>query len=287
MRNVRWCSAATATRKQSFVETLLSKYRTPPPAAPQVSRLLEGAKLYTDPDVSSPVLEDLAAGSLIETFADLDGDMEWVLVRTPLEDNIDIMSDKPLEYQDGWMHYPSLELSKHQVGDKIAARVEAMSHPLLLALKRIPPWRNASLPNILVEAVSEFHTGKIGGVVKRGRFMVQRPSGAIPERIATKDSFLFTPRQRQKRTFVSVYIGLVWACILASVLHMRKWFMLGRSREEGRFAWVTLCGYWVVAAVFLTPFCIWPCYSFSISHFSTASSVWFVNMLLYMDLFSE
>merc|ERR1712194_318717 len=110
--------------------------------------------------------------------------------------------------------------------------------------------------------------------------------GAIPERIATEAELLVTPRRRFKLIALSALVGLVWAAALSTILHAKKWIQ-GRPTDQGRFAWVNLVSYITLATVFMTPLCLGPCYNFSISMLSTATSVAFLNMLLYCDLFSE
>merc|ERR1712216_752755 len=171
-------------------------------------------------------------------------------------------------------------------GDKVAARVESTTHPVLEFMRFLPMWREAPLPKLMLEAVSEFHTGKIGGVVKKGRFLVQRPSGAIPERIAAEVEFLLVPRQRKRRTALSAFIGMVSALCLGTAMHSWKW-LHGRPMDQGRFAWVNLVGYTTIVVVFLTPLMTWPCYSFSISLLSTATSIECLDLLFYFDLLTE
>ncbi|CAE8635169.1 unnamed protein product, partial [Polarella glacialis] len=149
---------------------------------------------------------------------------EWMLVRAPAEEDIEIMGDKPLEYKDGWLHTPSssLKVAELQLGDKVAARIDVPSHPVLDSLRALPPFKGGrKLPDWIVASVCELHTGKVGGVVKRGRFLVQRPSGAMPERIATEAAMLQVPKERARRTVLAAILGLGLSTLMGGLLHAR------------------------------------------------------------------
>lgn len=262
-------------------------------------------RLHAEADTAAVEVAELEAGDLVEAAADVDvvrlsPEGGWLLVRSPLEDKVDVMSDKPLQYQEGWLALvpsegmpndgavnagPCLERAEVQLGDRVAARVNVESHPVLDVLKKLPPWQNG-LPGWMVTSVSEIYTGKIGGIVKRGRFVVQRPSGAMPERIATKAALLILPRDRARQTAVAGFIGLGISVALGTAIHAHAW-MRGHPVDSGLMAWTPLVGWLTLIVVFITPFAILPCYGFANSQASTACVVAWLNLLLYCDLFSE
>merc|ERR1712151_24361 len=100
------------------------------------------------------------------------------------------------------------------------------------------------LPTWLLSSVSEFHTGKIEGVVKEGRYLLQRPSGAIPERLALTPDFLLPPKARARKTGVAAILGLAIACVMGTVNHAFFWIS-GETFTFGKFAWSSLAG-WIM-----------------------------------------
>ncbi|CAE7578891.1 unnamed protein product [Symbiodinium necroappetens] len=85
-------------------------------------------------------------------------------------DNVEVMSERPLEYQEGWIHLPStsLQIAEHQLGDRLAGRVDVPDHPVMNLVRKLPPWAGHPLPDWMPASVCELHTGKVGGIV-RGR----------------------------------------------------------------------------------------------------------------------
>lgn len=242
--------------------------------------------LYADPDTSGGVLTEIPTGELVETMSDLDSPGAWRYVRNPIEDNIDAMSDKPLSYQDGWVQCSSLEMAEYQIGDKVAVRFEVQSHPVLDVLKRMPPWKETSLPPWMAASVAEMCTGKVAGVVKSGRFLVQRPSGAIPERVATRAQFVVLPKDRWRQTAFAGAVGMAISLAFGLALHARSW-LRGERFDIGRMAWPQLFGWATISIVALTPLTVGPCYVFTNSPGSTAAVVAWISQLFYFDLFGE
>lgn len=294
----------------SLWKSLPGGHRTEVPPR-QILRLVgTSAQLHTEPDVSSPILVELKQGELIETVAgslpaatveeDAAEDVpEWLLVRSPSAEEIEIMSDKPLDYVDGWLHVDAetrraLEPAEHQLGDKIGARIDPPTHPVLDALRRLPPWRAPSglvkdakpLPKWMVASVYEIYTGKIEGSVKGGRFLVQRPSGAIPERVAHGPDLLVTPKQRWRKTLWAGLLGLTLSMLIGSCFHAKAWAR-GVNPNGGRMAWPQLVGWMTIISVFASPMIVGPCYLFVNSQAATVCTVTGLNMLLYVDLFGE
>lgn len=280
---VRRCSAdATATAASS----LSSRFFAPPPDR-VLLRLAAPAQLLADAEETAEVTAELPEGELLEAFRDVDHSAEWILVRRSLEDRVDSMSEKPLEYEDGWLRGASVEKAPHQLGDKVAARIEHDEHPAFQLVRLVPPFRNGRpIPKWFETAVLDLNAGKIGGVAQRGRFVVQRPSGAIPERVAVTQDLVVVPRQKAKDAVLWGIIGFVAACFLATGLHCVAW-MRGASTDYGRRAWVTLVGWATFVSVFLVPLSIIPCIMFSVSQASVGLMVIWLSMLLYSDLFSD
>jgi len=283
----------------------------------QILRLTGAAKLRAQASADSEMLAELGAGDLVEAIG---GNLEpaggWLLVRSPLEDRIDVMSDKPLEYQDGWLAVaaPALEAdfgtaspapapaeeaggaaalalekllvpTDVQMGERVAARVLLETHPVLDALKKLPLFKDG-LPNWMPVSVAELYAGRIAGVAKRGRFILQRPSGAMPERVASVPEKLIRPKARMRQTTIAGILGLGLSLVLGLGLHARKW-VRGEPLDAGRFALEPLVGWTTLLVVFLTPVTILPCFIFTNSQASTLVVVVWMNMLLYNDLFSE
>lgn len=243
-------------------------------------------KLYANADAACDVLAEIPSGELVETMSELDGYGEWRLVRSPVEQNIDVMSDKPLEFLDGWVQCSALELAEHQIGDKVTVRFEVGSHPVLDLLKKVPPWKGAPLPPWMAACVAEMATGKIGGVVKNGRFLVQRPAGAVPERVATSSELVVLPKDRWRQTAKAGVVGLAISLVFGTILHARSW-LRGERSDIGRMAWPQLVGWAVLSTVAVVPFTVGPCYMFTNSPGSTALVVAWISQLFYFDLFGD
>lgn len=264
----------------------------PPPRDRLIVELLTRTELRQDADIHSEVIAELPCGLMVEAFGNIDESREWLLVRSPVEDKVDIMSDMPLEYQDGWLRHASVKRAEHQLGDRVAALTAPESHPLFEALRVLPPWRGgpctpgAPLPDWIIAAVSELHTGKIGGVVKEGRYVVQRPSGAMPARLATTHDLLLVPRDRARRTVLAGFIGLAISLAIGLAAHAGAW-LRGERHDAGRMAWPQLVGWMSIVAVVLVPLTVMPCYTFANSQGSTMVVVAWINLLLYNDLFGE
>merc|ERR1712217_11412 len=115
-------------------------------ARPRLVRLTEVAKLHPEPQVfdaniDAADLVEIPKGELVQAIGDVDGPAhDWLLVRSPLEDMFESMSEKPLLYQDGWLYRPSFEIAEHQLGAKAAGRVDNEMHPVLEQLQKLPPW---------------------------------------------------------------------------------------------------------------------------------------------------
>lgn len=261
-------------------------------------RLRAATKVHAEADAASAEVAELEEGHLVEAagMVDLEGappEGGWLLVRSPLEDKLDVMSDKPLEYQDGWIPIETtegermVERAELQLGNKVAARVFVETHPVLDLLKKLPPWKESGLPEWMRAAVAELYTGKIGGVAKRSRFVVQRPSGAMPERVAVRVGMIIVPKDRARQTTIAGLLGLSASLLVGLGIHAYSWQVLGRPVDFGLMAWPPLVGWVTLILVFLTPVTIWPSYLFANSQAATACVVAWMNMLLYYDLFSE
>lgn len=279
--SVRCCSSSAAAGS-----SLSSRFFAPPPDR-VLLRLRAPAQLLADALETAEVTAELPEGELLEAFRDVDHSAQWILVRRSLEDRVDSMSEKPLEYEDGWLFGATLEKAPHQLGDKVAARIKHDEHPAFQILRAVPPWRNGRpVPQWFETAVLDLNAGKIGGVMQRSRFLVQRPSGAIPERVAVESDLIVVPRQKAKQAVLWGILGFVGSCILAGLLHCVAW-MRGASMDYGRRAWVTLVGWATFVAVFLVPLSILPCIVFSVSQAATGLTVVWLAVLLYGDLFAE
>jgi len=246
-------------------------------------RLDKPAQLFTDTD-EHEVLAEVPDGEFVEAFGDTES--EWLLVRRSLEDdNIDVMSDSPLRYQDGWLHHADLSVTEHQIGDRVTARTQFPEHPLLDLAKALPHWKG-NAPGWLYASVAEMHTGKIGGILQGGRYLVQRPSGAIPERIAQEPELLITPRERAKRTTIAGLLGFLVATTVGTCAHARCWAR-GESSEHGRSAAILLLGWLTVSVVFVTPGTLFPAFLLAVSPLTSFNSALLLNLLLYVDLMGE
>mmetsp|Transcript_50795 Transcript_50795/g.107793 ORF Transcript_50795/g.107793 Transcript_50795/m.107793 type:complete len:357 (-) Transcript_50795:48-1118(-) len=301
----RWCNAGGGGSSSSSSSSSSSQpqkqevawwQEKPEEPKNQILRLLGSAQLRAEASESAEVLAELSEGDFLEGMPDkLEPAGGWLLVRAPLEDKIDVMSEKPLEYQDGWIAVmpPAreeglpelLERAELQLGDKVAARVHVETHPVLDNLKKLPFFKDG-LPSWMPVSVAEIYTGRIGGVAVRGRYIVQRPPGAMPERIAALPERIVLPKARAKQTTIAGLLGLGLSLAIGVVLHMRKWAQ-GEEFSVGRFAYEPLSGWCALIMVFLTPITIYPCYLFSNSQASTVVTVLWMNLLLYNDLFSE
>lgn len=263
----------------------------------QILRLRAATKVHAEASAASEELTELEEGAFVEVsgHVDVEGappEGGWLLVRSPLEDKMDVMSDKPLEYQDGWIPVATedgekmVERAELQLGQKVAARVFVETHPVLDLLKKLPPWKDGELPFWMRAAVAELYTGKIGGVAQRSRFVVQRPSGAMPERVAVKVDLLVLPKERARQTTLAGLLGLAISLAIGLGVHGLSWAQ-GRPTDYGLMAWQPLVGWVTLIFVFLTPVTIGPSYMFANSQAATCTIVAWMNMLLYYDLFSE
>lgn len=272
--------------------------------------------LRADPNLESEEVLTLAAGDLVETAGGVDvvsspPEGGWLLVRAPLEDKLDVMSEKPLEYQDGWLAVgpvaeqsgeqeisesdavaashasPSscLEKAELQLGQKVAALVIPETHPVLQTLEKL--FYKDGCPQWMKNSVAELYTGKISGAAQRGRYVLQRPSGAMPERIATAYAKFLLPRGRFKKTAVAGILGFFLSIAIGGGMHGWSWLAHGCSTEVGRMALVPLIQWLTLISVFLTPLAIMPCFIFANSEAATCCVVAFINLLLYHDLFAE
>lgn len=236
--------------------------------------------------MNSDVLAELPAGELVETMLDVSSGAEWFLVRAPLEDEVQAMSDKPLEYRDGWLLRPALDRAEHQLGDSVAARIDVTTHPVVNAMKSLPPWRDSGVPDWVHASVAELYTGKVTGVTRHGRFLVQRPSGAVPERVASEPEMLLVPKERARLTFRAGLVGFAIAVLAGTAFHGRRWAK-GERFDVGKMAWPQLVGWALIGAVFISPLATVPCIIFTNSQGSTALVVAWINLLLYNDYFGE
>lgn len=176
-------------------------------------RLTAPVKLYKEADASAELLEELPSGELLVAVGEdvlKVGTPEvpnWLSVRSPTEETVEIMGEKPLEYQDGWILADAVELAAHQLGDRLAGRVDVPDHPVINLLKSLPPFKGSPLPDWIPGSVCELHTGKVGGVLKGGRFLLQRPAGAVPERLALESEMLLTHKERRRSTAIAATLG--------------------------------------------------------------------------------
>lgn len=256
-----------------------------------LARLDMPAQLRADADSEAELLFELPQGELLQTFRKIeecDAEDEWLLVRAPLEETVEVMSDRPLSYQIGWIHCPTtaLKTTRFQLGDKLAARVDVPNHPVVELLKYFPPWRGDKLPDWVPAMCCELHTGKIGGVVKRGRFMVQRPSGAVPERLTLEAAMLQSPKERARTTVLAALLGLGFSAALGFAIHAWGWAQ-DKVPKIGVKTWPKLVGWLTIIVLVLSPAAIWPCYAVANSPGATFCAVAGLNMLFYTDLFTE
>jgi hypothetical protein len=252
-------------------------------------RLSAAAPLLSETDTASAVIAELQAGNLVEAIGDIEDSnfREWLLVRSPAEEAIDSMSDKPLTYQTGWLHRPELVSAEHQLGDQVVVQVDVSSaHPVLGLLRTILSWRGGVMPQWIKASVSELHAGKIGGLVKNGRFLVQRPNGAMPERMAARHEALLLPRSHKKQAASAGLVGLVLSVFIGTAAHGYAW-LHGDNVQTGRMGYPQLIGWMSLAACVLTPLVTYPCYNFANTQASTIGVVLFINLVFYRDLFGQ
>ncbi|CAL1143025.1 unnamed protein product [Cladocopium goreaui] len=177
------------------------------------------------------------------------------------------------------------DVAAHQLGDRLAGRVDVPDHPVINLLKSLPPFKGSPLPDWIPGSVCELHTGKVGGVLKGGRFLLQRPAGAVPERLALESEMLLTHKERRRSTAIAATLGVAFAALVGVSLHLREW--LRGQTEVSRKTWPQL-GVWLLyAPVLVTPASALPCYGLSNSPGSTFCVVAAINLLFYSDLFSE
>mmetsp|Transcript_9971 Transcript_9971/g.22267 ORF Transcript_9971/g.22267 Transcript_9971/m.22267 type:complete len:307 (-) Transcript_9971:70-990(-) len=259
------------------------------PPSRRIVRLMAPAPLREEADAAAAVVAELPSGELVEAVGDADSELDWLLVRAPMEDEVNAMSDKPLLYQDGWLHGATLEAAEHQLGDKVAARIDPEAHPVVEALKTVLRWQgkpDASPPSWFIASVAELYTGKVAGVVRKGRFLVQRPSGAVPERVTMPPELLIVPRDRARKTALAGLLGFAFAASLGTSLHAIAW-LRGEPVSLGRMAWPQLVTWLSISALLLTPGTVGPCIGFANSPASTGCVAAWINLLFYSDLFSE
>lgn len=262
------------------------------PADRWIVELTAPAELRAEPDLSSEVVATLPQNELAEAFGDVDpageaSPREWLLVRAPLEEHVDMMSDKPLQYRDGWLHRAAFRRAPHQLGDKVAALAECESHPFYDAMRLVPPWRGgAPIPPWLVDSLSELQTGKVGGVAMRGRFVVQRPSGAIPERAVAVEARIMTRKQRGRYATLAGALGLLFSSALGVASHVGGWLQ-GERWDAGPLAWPQLVGWFSIVAIIITPATAGAGYVAHNTRASTVAVVAWINMLLYNDIFGQ
>jgi len=273
-----------STRK--FCEKALST--AAPSTAPSrlLARSLETMEIRADCHATAVVLHELPPGELVEAYWDLEAKPEWLLVRRPLEDNIEVMSDKPLLYEAGWIHNPKLERAKFQLGENVSVRVDQNSLFALEMARKMPFWSADALPAWLTSSFAEVNGGKIAGIVQQDRFMVQRPSGAIPERLAVEADVIMRRRQLAKRTAVGALVGALAATALGFAGHTLAWAQ-GAPIDRGTKGWPKFIGWVTVTTVFINPAAYAACFSFATSQMGTAALVVWLDMLLYQDLFGE
>eukprot|EP00929_Paragymnodinium_shiwhaense_P014712 TRINITY_DN122666_c0_g1_i1.p1 TRINITY_DN122666_c0_g1~~TRINITY_DN122666_c0_g1_i1.p1 ORF type:complete len:345 (+),score=60.37 TRINITY_DN122666_c0_g1_i1:58-1092(+) len=288
----RHSSSSSAIAPSGLGAGLAGMFRKAPPPDRVIVELASPAKLLADPEADSEAVLELPAGELLEAFGDVDSDREWLLVRSPLEDDVELMSDKPLAYQDGWLHDADVKKTSFQLGDTVTARTESDIHPAFEAMRLVPPWRpgaaggGAPIPDWIRRSVNELYNGKVAGVTKNGRFLVQRPAGAMPERVVTTADFLYTPKERKRRAIAAGIIGLAVSAVIGVSVHGYSW-LRGEKFQTGRMSWPNLVGWLCIVSVVVVPFTIWPCYLCSNSQASTVVVVAWLNLLFYNDLFGE
>lgn len=229
-----------------------------------LAQLSMPAQLRADPDSEAELLLELPEGELLQTFRKIEecpSEEEWLLVRAPLEETVEVMSDRALSYQVGWIHCPTtaLKTARFQLEDKLAARVDVPNHPVVEVLKHFPPWRDGKLPDWVPAMCCELHTGKVGGVVKRGRFLVQRPSGAVPERLTLESAMLQSPKERARTTVLAALLGLGLSATLGFALHAWAWAH-DKVPKIGVKTWPKLVGWLTIVVFVLSPAAIGPCY---------------------------
>ncbi|CAK9002089.1 unnamed protein product, partial [Durusdinium trenchii] len=205
----------------------------------RILRLTGPVKLYKEA-ASEEVLQDLTSGELLigvgEEALQVGSDVAngWLFVRRPTEDMV-----------------RAVEMAEHQLGDRLAGRVDVPDHPVTNVLKALPFCRGQELPDWIPGSVCELHTGKVGGVLKGGRFLLQRPSGAVPERLMLESSMLLTRKDRRRNTAIAAALGLVFATVVGASIHLREW--LRGQTQLGRKTWPQLLVWLLYAPVLVTP----------------------------------
>merc|ERR1712217_926514 len=102
-----------------------------------------------------------------------------------------------------------------------------------------------------------------------GRFLLQRPSGAIPERLALTTEFLVPPRDRKRYTGIAALIGLGISVIIGVGAHARYWIR-GERFSAGTYNYTNFSAWLIFTALIITPLTAWPCYIFTNSTGATA-----------------
>lgn len=256
----------------------------------RIIRLTSPARLSVEADADSEELATLPMGEFVQAIGEVDGERhEWLLVRTSNQSQVNSMGEDPLTYVDGWVQWASFDVAPHQLGDRVAACVDVPEHPVLGLIEKLPPFKSegkAGLPRWMHASVCEYHVGKVQSVVQGGRLLIQRPSGAVPERIATTPDLLLVSRARFKKACFSGFIGFIGATAIGVVLHLSAWAS-GRDMNRGVMAWPQLVGWLTISTIFLSPLSVVPCFVFTNSQASTAAVVCWIDLMLYADLFTE
>lgn len=259
----------------------------------EILELQEDAHLYKEPgDDSGASSESIKGGELVLARSDLivrlpdAQDSPWIFVHVPKDTEIKSMSDVPLTYEDGWLKRNLLVETPWKTGERAAVTApDPPEHPFFYMLRVLPQWRDG-VPKWLHNTCAEHFPGKVYGTMVGGEIVVQRPSGAIPERLAAPYLELLRPRDRAKIVAKSTGLGLLSASLVVGVAYGYMSYDRERRGQRG----LTWHGYvqWLgFSTLFLTPFAYFPCFIFCMTPFGTTSFIFWANAMLFYDLFHE
>jgi len=236
--------------------------------------------------VPSAPVRKLNDGDLIEIGEKVG---PWYRARLPVEDKIDPMTDKEIEWQSSFVHQDTImEKSIYQPGQNVAGRFPV--DPAHLLLRRIWWLREFQyVPDIFKlpkdydkkvgDAVVEHFPGKIIGLMKDNTYVIQRGKGNIPERLNAMDWCILARKPRIKRAFYWSYAGFILAAGVGGI-HTA---ITSNKRQNYR----TYVGWLVWGGLIVTPCCALGTYAYCQSAFSSLVMTSSMCGLLAHDLFYE
>lgn len=258
-----------------------------------IAEVQEDAHLHREPgqvDTASaePIKRGelvLARPDLIVSFPDAE-DSPWVFVQVPKDTAVKAMSDEPLTYEDGWLRQNALGEIPWKMGERAAVTApDPPEHPALSVFRIYPQWRDG-IPRWLSHTCAEHFPGKVYGCIVGGEIVVQRPGGAIPERLSAVYADLLRPKDRAKIVAKSTALGLLGAALAMGIAY--SYISYDRVRKGGRkMTWHGYVQWLGFGGLILTPIAYIPCFIFCMTPFGTCSFIFWANAMLFYDLFHE